>query len=138
MSIDDERGDSSSYAEIFFATPELVLYLCHALDDDEDLLVLSQVSKSLNTHALHTFFIFHGVTLPQLTSGGGGEFPLSSQSLPAFRLAIFILSLKITKLTCIFDATTAKGDIHNLTRVLSRIPPIPDSDAAVRFGPVLG
>lgn len=116
------RPGESTYVETFFSTPELVLCLCRVLGD-ADLLVLSQVSSRLNTLTLQTFFMFHGMTHSQMASG---NFSLSSLSLPAFRFAIFIPSLKITKLSCKFDPATAQLDIRSLQRVLSRLPPIPE------------
>jgi hypothetical protein len=117
-----KRANEPGYIGMFFSTPELVLCLCQVLDD-ADLLVLSQVSSRLNTHALQTFFIFHGMTLSQITSG---IFSLSSLSLPAFCLAIFLSSLKVTKLSCTFDPATAQSDTQSLQRVLLRLPPIPE------------
>ena len=114
------KANECGLVKMFFSTPELVLCLCQVLHD-ADLLVLSQVSSCLNTLALHTFFIFHGMTLSQISSG---IFLLSSLSLPAFRLALFIPSLKITKLSCSFDVATAHSDMRSLQRVLSRLPRI--------------
>jgi len=116
------RPNECGCVEIFFSTPELVQRFCQVLDDT-DLLVLSQLSRALNKLALYTFFSFHGMTLSQISSG---IFSLSSLSLPGFRLAIFLPSLKVTKLSCTFDAATAQSDIKSLQYVLSRLPPISD------------
>ena len=97
-----------------------MLSLCQVLSD-ADLLVLSQVNKRLNTLALQTLFIYHGMTLSGISSG---VFSLSSISLPAFRLALFIPSL--SELSCTFDAASADTDIASLQHVLSRLPPIPE------------
>ena len=102
-----------------------MLHLCQVLADD-DLLVLSQVSRLFNRLALQSFFVFHGMALSQISSG---IFSISSLSLPAFRLALFIPPL--TKLSCTFDAETVHADISALHRVLSRHPPIPELNFSV-------
>ncbi|KIM78652.1 hypothetical protein PILCRDRAFT_824279 [Piloderma croceum F 1598] len=118
---------SPSYLHVgmFFSTPELVLHLCQVLADD-DLLVLSQVSRHLNTLALQSFFIFHGMALSQISSE---IFSISSLSLPAFGLALFVPPL--TKLSCTFDANTVHADISALLRVLSRHTPIPELNLSI-------
>ena len=110
---------------MFFSTPELVLHLCQVLADD-DLLVLSQVSRQSNRLALQSFFVFHGMALSQISTG---IFSISSLSLPAFRLALFIPPL--IKLSCTFDAETVHADISALLRVLSRHPPIQELNFSV-------
>jgi hypothetical protein len=76
-----------------------------------DLLALSQVSSCLNTRALLTFLIFHGMTISQIAFI---ILSMTSLSLPAFRLAIFIPSLKVRS---IIRTQSTQELSHSLARI---------------------
>lgn len=105
--------------EQLFFTPELVLCLCQVLAiDDADIIVFSQVCKRLNTLALHTLFIGHGIapTGPGIASG---MFSLSS---------LLFDSLSSSSHKDLLHLRYRSYQIrHNFLRhVLSKLLPIPE------------